>query len=366
MLIVTLLVLLACADKKFVEGQDYVVLERLRVMDNGGFGEPVAAYSFLVPKGWKSEGGITWKVGETCTSEAIENRVTVRSPDGAYQIDVFPTRQWDWWDDPATLEAQRTQQQNPLFRRCPIAEPMDAAAFLQGPMAQMTGATVTKVEPAEQLGQLLRESQQANQQAGVAPESRPSAAVATLAYPDGSVGLGLAVVNTLVAQTPNPATGGQSASYQCVASTQVALKGPAGREEEARQILATAMSSLRLNPTWQQGASQILQDVRNMEVSENAKRAAIQQEAQEYSANLQRRTWEGSEASRDRINEAWGQTLRGVATWSDGSGASVDLNAGYDEAWGRPDGTYVVSNDPRFDPKVVLQEEDWKRLEKKP
>ena len=60
MLTTLVLVLLACGSKKeFVEGKDYVVLERLRVMDNGGFGEPIAAYSFLVPKGWKSEGGIT-------------------------------------------------------------------------------------------------------------------------------------------------------------------------------------------------------------------------------------------------------------------------------------------------------------------
>jgi hypothetical protein len=301
------LVLLACGKKEFVEGKDYVVLERLRVMDNSGFGEPIAAYSFLVPKGWTSSGGITWKVGETCTSEAIENRVTVTSPDGAYQIDVLPTRQWDWWDDPTALEAQRTQQQNPLFRRCPIAEPMDATAFLQGPMAQMTGASVTAVEPATELDQLLREPQPTNQQASVPPESRPSAAVATLAYPDGGAGLALAVVTTLVTHVPNPATGGQSASYQCVASTQVAFRAPAGHEQEARQILATAMSSLRLNPSWQQGASQILQDVRNMEVSESAKRAAIQKEAQEYSANLQRRTWEGSEASRDRHQRSVGQ-----------------------------------------------------------
>ena len=88
--------MLACGsstkDKTFVEGQDYVVLERLRVMDESGFGQPIAAYSFLVPKGWQSQGGITWKVGETCTSEAIENRVTVRSPDSAYQLG------WEVWD----------------------------------------------------------------------------------------------------------------------------------------------------------------------------------------------------------------------------------------------------------------------------
>jgi hypothetical protein len=102
-----------------------------------------------------------------------------------------------------------------------------------------------------------------------------------------------------------------------------------------------------------------------MEVAESAKRAAIQREAQEYSANLQRRTWEGSEASRDRINEAWGETLSGVESWADESGAIVELPSGYDQAWSRPDGTYILGNDPLFDPSVVLQE-DWKRLVKKP
>jgi hypothetical protein len=357
------------AGKKFVEGKDYVVLERVRVMDEHGFGQPIAAYSFLVPRGWKSQGGITWKVGETCMPEAIENRVTVRSPDGAYQLDVFPQKEWDWWDDPMMLQTQMQQQQNPVFRRCTISRPMDAAAFLQGPMAQMTGARVTNVEPSEQLGKLMREqAQQANQmyqQAGVNLENRPSAAIGTLAWPNGSVGVALAGVSMLVrgCRTSRPA--GQSASYQCVATTEVAVKVPAGRDAEARQILATAVTSTRINPSWQNAVAQIVQNVRNVEMVETAKRAAIQREAQEYSAQLQQRTWEGAQASRDRINEGWGQTLRGVETWSDGSGSSVELHAGYNEAWSRPDGTYILSNDPLFDPNVVLQE-DWKRLEKKP
>ena len=358
----------ASAGKKYVEGKDYLVLERVRVMDESGFGQPITAYSFLVPKGWKLQGGITWKVGATCMPEAIENRVTVRSPDGASQIDIFPTKEWDWWDDPMMLQTQQQQQQNPVFRRCTIAPPMDAAAYLQGPMAQMTGARVTKVEPSEQLGKIMREqAQQANQmyqQAGVSLENRSSAATATLAYPDGSAGLALAGVSTLVAWMPNYTTGGQSASYQCIAQTQAAVKVPAGREAEARRILATAASSIRINPNWHDAVGQIMQNVRDMEAAETAKRAAIQREAQEYSAQLQQRTWEQSQASRDRINEGWGQTLRGVETWSDGSG-SVELHAGYNEAWSRPDGTFILSNDPLFDPNVVLQEE-WKRLEKKP
>jgi hypothetical protein len=162
--------------------------------------------------------------------EAIQNRVTVRSPDGAYQLDVFPQKEWDWWDDPMMLQNQMQQQQNPVFRRCSIARPMDAAAFLQGPMAQMTGARITNVEPSEQLGRLmLEQARQANQmyqQAGVNLENRPSAAIATLAYRDGSVGVALAGINMLVALMPNSLTGGQSARRR--RATQVVIRVPAG------------------------------------------------------------------------------------------------------------------------------------------
>ena len=35
----------------------------------------------------------------------------------------------------------------------------------------------------------------------------------------------------------------------------------------------------------------------------------------------------------------------------------------YPDAWSRPDGTYILSNDPMFDPTVVFQE-NWQKLEK--
>jgi hypothetical protein len=143
----------------------------------------------------------------------------------------------------------------------------------------------------------------------------------------------------------------------------VSLRHPAGKEAEARKILSTVMSSFRINPEWQAGVARMISNVAQMEQREVAKRAAIQHEAAEYSAHLQQRTWEEGQASRDRIAESWGQTLRGVETWHDPSGGSVELSAGYNEAWSRPDGTYILSNDPNFDPRVVLQE-DWRKMEK--
>ncbi|MEO8588895.1 MAG: hypothetical protein ABI432_05965 [Flavobacteriales bacterium] len=352
---------------KFIEGKDYMVLERLRVIDPSGFAQPMEAYSILVPKGWKSTGGITWKVGNTCMAEVINNRLTVTSPDGHYALELYPQQQWDWWDDQMMLQTQMQQAQNPVFRRCAIAQPMDAGQFMQGPLAQEMGARVTNVEPSEELNNALRQQAQAAnqqfQQAGVSIESRPSAVIGTLSYPDGSAGVALCSIAMQVSWMPNYMTGGQSASYSCQATQKIALKCPVGKEAEARKLLSTVMSSLRINPEWQAGVQQMVSNVAAMEQRETMKRAAIQRDAANYSADLQQRTWEEGAASRDRIAESWGQTLRGVETWRDASGSSVELSSGYNEAWSRPDGSYILSNNPLFDPNVAFQE-DWKKLEK--
>ena len=355
------------ADKQFVEGRDYVVLERLRVIDPTGFAQPMEAYSILVPKGWKSQGGITWQVGHPCMTEVIRNRVTATSPDGRFALNIYPSQQWDWWDDQMMLQAMYQNAENPLTRRCAIAQPMEAGQFLQGPLAQEMGAEVVKVEPAEELTQVMLQQAAANNQAmrdaGVQIEYRPSAALGELRYPDGSGGVALTSITVQVSWMPNYLTGGQSASYSSTCLQKVALKCPAGQEAEARKLLSTIMSSFRVNPEWQAGVSQMVRNVAAMEQRETRKRAQIQQETNAYISELRQRTWEESQASRDRTAETWGQLLRGVETWNDEQGGRVELNAGYNEAWSRPDGTYILSNDPLFDPNVVLKE-NWSKLKK--
>lgn len=356
------------SGKSFVEGKDYVVLERMRVLDPSGFGQPVEAYSILVPKGWRSQGGITWEVGNTCMAECVRNRVTATSPDGRLRLDIYPLKQWDWYDDPMMLQTMQQQAANPVFRRCNIAPPMDAAAYLRGPLAQEMGAEITAVQPDEGLNGALRQQAEAGMQqlqaAGVANvEFRPSAVVGTLHFPDGSSGVALCSVSQTVAWMPDFLQGGQKATYQCQATQSVSLRCPAGQEAEARKLLSTVMSSFRVNPDWQKAVQQVFTNVARVEQQETAKRAAYWRKTQEEISDLQQRTWESHNESSDRIAEQWGQVLRGVETWSDASGQRVELSAGYNEAWSRPDGTYILSNDPLFDPNVVLKE-DWKKLEK--
>ena len=57
------------------------------------------------------------------------------------------------------------------------------------------------------------------------------------------------------------------------------------------------------------------------------------------------------------------QTIREVETWAGGDG-KVELSSGYDQAWSRGDGTYILSNSPGFDPRTVLQDQQWTELKR--
>ena len=70
------------ANSTFVEGTDHILLERARFMDEMGFEQPAEAFSVLLPKGWKHEGGILWKSLQECRGEnggcALEREFTGR------------------------------------------------------------------------------------------------------------------------------------------------------------------------------------------------------------------------------------------------------------------------------------------------
>lgn len=354
---------------KFIEGKDYMLLQRVRLIDPSGFGQPVEAASFLLPKGWKLQGGVQWRVGHPCMNEAVAVRWTGTSPDGSMHMDGFPVRSWQWNDDPTMLQSLQANQQG-YGRTCDVMPAYDAGQFIQQQvLAELGNPTVIGMERADQLARSMEEQARKNgaamQQAGVQNVAfRPTAVKARLRWNDGTEGTLLCSVDQTIFYMQNFMTGGMSGSYQCQSNLRLLVRHAAGKQEEAERIMATAIASSRVNPGWQQAVAQVFNNVAQVERTEAAKRAGIWREAQQYTSDLQRRTWEDGQASRDRINTQWGQVIRGVDEWKDPNGSSIELSAGYNEAWSRPDGTYILSNDPLFDPSVVLQE-DWKRMEKR-
>ena len=113
--------------RAFREGKDYVVFERIRVLDKAGFDKPAEAFSLLLPKGWSHEGEIMWTApGNSCAGTNQYFRAT--SPDGKYSFEIMPAFLWSWSSN-ATL--RQMQQGLPTSKYCTYAQPMDAEQYLR-------------------------------------------------------------------------------------------------------------------------------------------------------------------------------------------------------------------------------------------
>ena len=356
----------------FEKGKDYSILKRFRFNDQNGFGEPIVAYSILLPDDWKAEGGISWVAKGLCVNEMVSNRSSAQSPDGSFKIDFYPVRSWNWYEDQNLKQYYQGQAYpgNPI-KYCDIMPAYNAGEYLQNIFAAEIGnPTIVSIENntevANEMEKKARETASLIQAVGVNNVSfRPSAIKAKLSYPDCSEGIAIVAVSQTVNQMPDFINGGNTNSYVCQADQKIVMRFPKGQFEQAAKLISVAISSIRFNPVWLNATAQIMQNIGRGQQVENAKQADIMRKSREEISAIQQQTWENSQQSNDRIAQETGRVLRGVEQWSDPtSGEKVDLSLGYNQAWTKADGSYILSNNVNFDPNVVLQE-DWKKLEKK-
>ena len=99
------------------------------------------------------------------------------------------------------------------------------------------------------------------------------------------------------------------------------------------------------------------------------KQIQITQKAQQEIGNNIIRSWEARNATTSGATktdtDGFGQYLRGVENYTDDSGNKIELTSGYTNAWSKGDGSYLMSNNPAFDPNVELGDtQNWKPLNK--
>jgi hypothetical protein len=354
------------------EGKDYIVLKRFRITDNQGFNQPVEATSFLLPANWTVNSDVKWNGMNKCLPEILQASLQAKSPDGKFELFVLPTTQFDWSDDPVYLDAM---QRGFNMHSCHIQQPLDAAGYIENVLGKSMNATIAtaSVIPAlqQQMDAGAAQMTNAARQAGNnAYTHRGSAAEGNLQFSDGKEGLAFCTVMQTIVNMMGT-QGGMSNTFQCYVSMRMVLKYKKDDEALARQIMSTLFSSARVNPAWQTAVQQVFANIgRNAQI-ELGKQIAISHAAQEEMSKNIIRNWEsrqstggdsGNTASNgESPTEQFGQYLRGVDSWKDENGNKVELTSGYSNAWSKGDGTYILSNNPAFDPNVTFQE-DWKRL----
>jgi hypothetical protein len=349
----------------FVEGQDYIVLERRRFLDETRFDQPVEAFSMLFPRGWTVTGGVKWRgIGE-CRGDIVSNEVKASSADGAIQYQAFPSRSFSFSDDQFMMQALQAGAQ---AGRCAINPPFDAVRYVSGFAQRDLQATANDVRLDEERMTLARQlDEQANatsRQFGNPLQQQTTFAYGKLSWPNGDEGILHVGVTNMVNRKPNMVTGSVSTDSTTSVFYCVMMRFPAAKRDEGTKLFGTVQTSFRQNPIWKQAKEQFLTQLGNIEHAGRMETLRLMgEQARAYAKSRsaaqdqQLRDWESQQASQDRQHTAFVQTIREVETWKDSSGTSVELSSGYHQAWSRGDGSYILSNKPTFDPSSVFQDQ---------
>jgi len=350
------------------EGKDYIILKRFRLEDKQGFSQPIEASSFVLPANWKVNGNVEWNGMNKCIPEIVQASMQATSPDGEYELTVFPVTQFDWSDDPVYLDAM---QRGFNMHSCNIAQPQDAAGYIRSALAPYLKAQVKSAGIITALQQQMdagaaKMTQQARSAGNNAYSHSGSAAEGILQFSDGKEGMAFCTLMQTIVTLPG--TQGQMAhTFQSYVSMRVVLKYTNGNAVMARKIMSTFFTSARINPQWLNAIQNMYIKIGQNAQDETWKQIQIAHAAQQEISNNIVRSWEARNKTAADNNtmgtDGFGQYLRGVETYTDGSGNSVELTSGYGNAWTKGDGSYLLTTHAAFDPNVELGgTQSWEKL----
>lgn len=363
--------------ENYAEGTDYLVYERVRLLDKNGFSEPVEALSMLLPKGWTQESEIVWAKGTGC--DGTTGWLKAKSADGKFSIQMYPSKVYGWNDE------QSLNQSNNNSGNCGSMQPMEAEPYLRKVFApnELGNPEVVNVQMNKDVvAQMQQKNQEVTaemQQYGAGRMSFNQTAVnADVRWPDGTGGFIVLGVNTLTGEVPNIYNGTSSNIYTMEIRSRVVFKYPKGEEENARNQFAAIMSSIRTNPAWSNAVNSYWKQVRqqsnmahqqrirmNDELTRSMGNAAIKRGQERLNnMDLQMRSWEQQQSAQDRMHTNFIKTIREVDNFKDATG-TYEMSSSYNHAWSRGDGnSFIMSNNPNFNPQFVLKDQNWQEMKK--
>lgn len=359
------------SEKNASGGKNYLLVKRARILDTMGFDQPVEAGSVLLPDGWKMEGGVKWKGINECRAEIIQQELTVTSPDGEIEFTYYPIRSFVYTADPQFRELLQVGANS---GGCQIAEPLDAAEYLREFARDQLNAEVRNVSTDPEREEMFRgindKLNSQNRGQGVATSVQTTFVNSELRFRDGKEGVGQTGVSQYTTRHPNYMQGGSISSTSTNVFYNTVVKFPSERRKEALEVAALIITSSRTNPVWNDAKTQFLTKLGNIEHAGRMERIRlVGEQSRAYARERDRamdenmRSWERRQASSDASHQKYIRSIREVEVWQNDKGDPVELTSGYKYGYSRPDGSYILTDDSRFDPAIEFKEE-WKKMEK--
>jgi len=320
---------------------------RLTVRDPGI--NNIEAISFLIPEGWKAEGGVQWFPDYSRLANLL---MTITDPKTGAQIQFLPIQNFTWTDQWAVPIAEGTNYMGNIVHR-PV---MDVPEFIRLFFTReaLPHLAAARQVRSEELPRVAEEVSKAwNGQA------RVSAARVRYEYERAGKAWEEDVFVTLVASSGSGFTIWSD-------STAYSFRAPMGELDRLEPRMATVVSTGRLGADWYSGYMYVQQLFMNRTNQGIRDAAAISATITRNSEEI-RRMFHDSYAkqceSQDRINRNFSESIRGVETYQNPfDHRPVALPSGYTDAWVNAQGEYILSAQAGFDPNVGSSA-DWQKME---
>jgi len=333
-------------------------VQRVEFIDRQGFEKPMLAATMMVPAGWRTQSAVQWQIGSQC-APGQHLRLQAASPDGASMLELLPGEAWG------------RSNFGPVSD-CPQAGWADVRAYLE--------AWVQRHRPgARWLDFRARPDRSQPELKSTMPgnEMRMSfeGGQALIGYSAGGREL-RETLATVVVVTHHSLAGVQpGTALQSITGRSLgvlALRVPDGQLDFRR--FDALWSTLRSDPAWserirrgnaqmaaenqatQAAIGQIQAQTSRETLAAMARRGEIAAQSRAEVAAIHNGTWQAGQASQDRRHTEAVRAVREVEAYRDprAGNAVLELPGHYRHAWQLRDGSYVLTDDARFDPARTL------------
>ena len=323
---------------------------RLSVKDPGI--NNIEAVSFLIPAGWKAEGGVQWFPDFSVLANLL---MKVTDSQTGATIEFLPIQNFTWLTQMVVpMNPGTNYLGNMLYQPVTDLAQFVQLFYLPGALRQLQGARIVS---AEDLPKVAAQVVQTHGGQCTAKSGR-----IRYEYQAGGQLWEEDVYVTLV-YTPT-----QMGMFWSVTSA-YAFRAPKGQLDRLTPIMNTTVSTLRMSPDWY-GGYMYVQKLFFDRMNQGIRNARAISETITRNSEEIRRMFDDSyrqrSQSQDRISRSFSEYIRGVETYRNPyEDRPIQLPSGYANAWVNRSGEYILSPQAGFDPNVGSNTE-WRRLEKNP
>jgi hypothetical protein len=309
----------------------------------------IECVSFLIPAGWKPEGGVQWFPDYSILANLL---MRISDPQTGAAIEFLPIQNFTFLSNPV-VPMQRGQN----YLGTIVWEPIDdiptlvETFYMPQTLRHLQGARVVGTQNLDAVA-----AAHARMYGG---QSRVKCGRVRYEFQVNGQPWEEDIYMTIVF-TPSPL-----GMFWSVPSS-YSFRAPKGMLDRMTPMMSTSVNSMRLNLDWFAGYQYVLQLFNNRMNQSIRDARAISDTITRNSEEIRRMygdSYRQSCESQDRISASFSEYIRGVESYKNPfEDRSIQLPSGYNDAWVNSRGEYILSNQAGFNPNVGDTIE-WRRME---